>query len=1060
MNATNFPQLCPSGVSHSAISSLICILVIGILIIPTNVRAETAPITPSGLHTQVNLSATPPAGHVQYDITGGTRPGGTSGTNLFHSFGDFSVPTNNIANFLNAGSVDLNGHILAPNLPTSNILGRVTGEDPSAIFGMIQTNGPNGFGNANLFLINPHGFLFGPNATLNVGGMVAFTTADYLRLEGIGGNGIFYADTAYASVLTNAPVAAFGFLGSNPAAIAVQGSTLGVAPSQSISLVGGNSGFEYTDPDTDNTAPASVPGGVTMTGGTLLALGGQINLVSVASPGEVSAVDFMPTSGMTMGDINLSRDALLDVSADAAGTVRIRGGQFVIDNATISANTAETNGAPFAIDVKVSGAMVITNNSAPAFVARSTGAGDAGSIHLKSGSLTATSFPNGGLPFSLIESYTVGSGQAGSIHLETGELNVATDTSFPVVFIDSGTRGLGNGGDVTIEAGEATFSSTQINTGDIILGGSGSAGSISIRSDSLSLKTTTLSADSQNARGGDVTLDARSIALTDSAFIDVLSLDGGSAIHIAADHLVVDGVSSILNQTALEPGGGIFITAKTIEVTNNSAVVSQTFGDGDAGNIHVIATDHITLADNPVSEFKPSGFYTNSFGDPDLGTHGNAGDIEITTPHLILSGGARINSTTQSSGRGGNVTVTAHDVTLSGQRTVEVFSELFGLGGTKTTGIYTRTVGSEFCAGSCGEAGHVTINTGSLAVNGGAVIDSGTTNDGQGGSISVNATDRISISGTMNDGTAGGVFSRTVGMAPDSGDGGNIALTAGQSVTISNGASVSASSTGPGNAGNITIDAGNRLDLHNSSITTEAAQASGGKIDIRAVDLVRLVNSTVSTSVFDGEGGGGDIDIQVIEQLRLVNSIIRTSVLGGTGNGGNIRIDPNIVVLQNSQILAQAIQGAGGNITIFTPLFLADSKSLVSASSQFGLNGTVTIQSPTSNLSGSLGPLSSTPSQAQNLVTQRCAALANSQASSFVVAGREQLPADPGSWLTSPLALAELGENLNTGNPVASAPTVMAMAAQNSGTVSLRRLTPAGFLIANFADSEATGCHS
>ncbi|HKC93499.1 MAG TPA: hypothetical protein VKB81_05705 [Nitrospira sp.] len=64
-----------------------------------------APITPSGLNTQVNLSQTPLPGKAQYDITGGTRPGG--GLNLYHSFGNFNVPTNNIANFLNSGSVHL-----------------------------------------------------------------------------------------------------------------------------------------------------------------------------------------------------------------------------------------------------------------------------------------------------------------------------------------------------------------------------------------------------------------------------------------------------------------------------------------------------------------------------------------------------------------------------------------------------------------------------------------------------------------------------------------------------------------------------------------------------------------------------------------------------------------------------------------------------------------------------------------------------------------------------------------------------------------------------------------
>jgi hypothetical protein len=86
--------------------------------------------------------------------------------------------------------------------------------------------------------------------------------------------------------------------------------------------------------------------------------------------------------------------------------------------------------------------------------------------------------------------------------------------------------------------------------------------------------------------------------------------------------------------------------------------------------------------------------------------------------------------------------------------------------------------------------------------------------------------------------------------------------------------------------------------------------------------------------------------------------------------------------------------------------------------------------------------------------------LANGQASSFVVAGREQLPADPGGWLTSPLAFASLGESLVAGDTVGSLPTITAMPAHDDDTVSLRRFTPAGFLMANYADSEATGCHS
>src|SRR5262249_31435539 len=120
---------------------------------PTSLVQAASPITPSGLNTQVNLSAAPPAGKTQYDITGGTRPGG--GPDLFHSFGQFNVPNNNIATFLNSGSITpANPNVILPSgLATSNILGRINGGNPSSIFGMIQTNGPGGFPTANLFLM-------------------------------------------------------------------------------------------------------------------------------------------------------------------------------------------------------------------------------------------------------------------------------------------------------------------------------------------------------------------------------------------------------------------------------------------------------------------------------------------------------------------------------------------------------------------------------------------------------------------------------------------------------------------------------------------------------------------------------------------------------------------------------------------------------------------------------------------------------------------------------------------------------------------------------------------
>ena len=1019
-------------------SSLIVILCGSLLMVTSVGEAHAAaPITPSGLNTQVSgpiVTDSGPTQTTQYDITGGTRPGGATGTNLFHSFGDFNVPTHNIANFLNAGSVDLAGNPLAAGLPTSNILGRVTDVNPSIIFGTIQTNGTGGFGNANLFLMNPYGFLFGPNATVNVGGMVTFTSADYLRLQGTGGNGVFYADPTQTSVLTSVPVAAFGFLGSNPGAITVQGSQLTVNEGNGINLVGGNITVQS----------GLLDDGVPNQAARLLAPSGQINLASAASPGEIMFpnLQFAPNingqSFTGMGNISLSQEALLDVSGNPAGSVKIRGGQLVVNQASISADTSDADGAPVAIDINVTGVVSLSNTNLPVLTARTFGAGNAGDIVISSGSMTTTfghdTFADTS-HISLIDSSTMGSGNGGNVTITTGALSATNVPSLHIGhFILSGTAADGKGGNVSITAGDAQFTNVNIDTGGLTtFFGPGAGGNLAVKAQSLILDNVLFGTDSMS-RAGSINLESAGLLRMGGSTINSQSSLGNNPITIKADRFVLDNNTKILATTVFENGGDISVTSRTIEFSNSGLIATQTFGDGNAGNIIVRASEQVSFIDNPTmsTSLAPSGLYTTSLGG--VGNFGNAGNITVTTPRLEIFTGARINASTFTSGHGGNVNITnANSVLMTGERSsLASVVELFVQGGTNASGIYTSTLGSEFCTGACGNAGNINITTGSLTLQNGGLIDSGTSNNGHGGNITIGAIGQVLLSGTMADGTPGGIFSRTIGMTPDTGPGGNIALTAGQSVTISDGASVSASSAGPGDAGNIAINAGQQLDIMgNSSIKTEAKQASGGNIDIQAIDRVRLVNSSISTSV-----------------------------LGGAGSGGNITIDPNVVALQNSQVIAQAVQGAGGNITITTPSFFADSSSLVSASSQFGRNGTVTIQSPTSNLSESLGTLPSDPSQAHSLVTQRCAALANGQTSSFVVAGREQLPADPGGWLTSPLAFAALGGSLEAGHAVASAPAIMPIAAHDTGTVSLRRLTPAGFLMASFADSEATGCHS
>lgn len=208
-------------------------------------------------------------------------------------------------------------------------------------------------------------------------------------------------------------------------------------------------------------------------------------------------------------------------------------------------------------------------------------------------------------------------------------------------------------------------------------------------------------------------------------------------------------------------------------------------------------------------------------------------------------------------------------------------------------------------------------------------------------------------------------------------NGGNVVLAAQGPITLGDGATISASNTGSAHAGNVTINAGSQFLSQNASVTTESTQASGGNVLIQATDSIRLVNSRISTSVLGGP----------------------------TTSGGNITLDPAVVTLQNSQVRAEAVQGRGGNISIIAGTFLSDQTSVVSASSQFGLSGTVNIQSPVSSLSGTLATLPQRPLPIQPLLTQRCAAQAPGHLSSLVVSGRDTLPAEPGGWLMSQLTL-------------------------------------------------------
>ncbi len=402
--------------------------------------------------------------------------------------------------------------------------------------------------------------------------------------------------------------------------------------------------------------------------------------------------------------------------------------------------------------------------------------------------------------------------------------------------------------------------------------------------------------------------------------------------------------------------GKIEITAKNLILREGSLIEGSNLTAQIPDSITITLSERLTVEGNSLIS-------TTAW------RSSRAADLTVTAPQVFITEGSFLTSETHRSGQGGRLTLFTDNLQLTtgGQLRSGSTPNPFA-SPNRPREIPTGAGGTITVQSPTGPSQSIVID------GGGSGIFTDTQGAGAGGSLNLSAqTVTIQNGGTLSASTSGPEPTAT---------GGQISVLANQAVSLSAGGSMVANSTGPANAGNISINAGAQFLSNNGSITTQATHASGGNITIQATDSIRLVNSELSTSVQGGPNTAG----------------------------GNILIDPAVVTLQNSQVLAQAVQGQGGNINIVAGTFLADQTSVVSASSQYGLSGAVNIQSPISNLSGTLAALSQRPLSVQQLLTQRCAAQANGQLSSLVVAGRDMLPTEPGGWQMSPLALIA-GEN-------------------------------------------------
>ncbi|WP_445302535.1 CHAT domain-containing protein [Microcoleus sp. MON2_D5] len=261
------------------------------------------------------------------NITGGQTS--RDGANLFHSFQQFGLSEGQIANFMSTPAI-------------RNILGRVVGGNPSIINGLIQVTG----GNSHLFLINPSGIIFGPNASLNLPAAFTATTATNIGFD----SGLFnVAGANDYSTLIGTPNT-FYFNLSQPGSI-INAGTLAVMPGQSITLIGGsvvNTGS--LNAPQGNIIVAAVPGENTIRlrqEGHLLSL--EIGVVDgglLAQNGQLSLPLSLPQLLAGAGE-----NSATGISVNGAGEVvltaglRVESGDVAIASSTVNSQNATLSAA-------------------------------------------------------------------------------------------------------------------------------------------------------------------------------------------------------------------------------------------------------------------------------------------------------------------------------------------------------------------------------------------------------------------------------------------------------------------------------------------------------------------------------------------------------------------------------------------------------------------------------------------------------------------------------------------------------------------------------------------
>ncbi len=850
--------------------------------------------------------------------------GATRGSNLFHSFGEFNVGEGRGAYFVNPNGI-------------SNIFTRVTGSNQSNILGTLGIQG-----NANFFLINPKGIVFGPNARLDLRGSFLGSTADSIVFN----NGFEFSSTNPQSPLLTVNIPLGLRFRDNPGTIV--NSSIATAqinqPKPPLETPITNQVGLAVDP---NQTLALIGGNVQLPTGNLTASGGQIVLGSFASSGLVNfaqtplGLTFNYNNIQNFGNIELSAGSVINTSGVGGGKVDIRGGNVTISNSRIYGLTlGNIDGR--GIDIN-SQNLQVKDGAQISTLTLGNGAG--GNINIRA----TDSVEMSGLG---VEGYQ----QLVIKYLVSG----AVDPFDPQLVFFNGTTGIGNGGSMTIDTGSLLIRDGVVGSGVTL--GAGNGGSLNIRANTF--------------------------------------------------EMVGSGINNATAKDSIGAGGGINIDVQRLIMRDGSLLGSTSYSDGPSGNINVKAAESVELSNTGPSTAVSTGISTLS-----IGTNGQAGDINVETKRLSLSGGSAFTLGSgvlvgrflfsQKGGPAGNLTVRASEsVEISG------ISQLLTSGNQNASAFTSGTLSSS-------RGGNIRVDTPSLTVRDGGIVSTSSLGVGNVGDITINA-DRLEVAGSANNGLFVSEIDASVGKvfgnnADAIANAGSVNLNTRQ-LSIRDGSTVTVLARGTGRAGNINVVADTIALDNKGRIDGTTVSGTGANINLQARSIQLRRGSRITTDAGTSEGGNINLRSDILVALPGENSDITANARSAQGGRVNVNV-PNVFGFR-----------AVGREEVRSSLGLTDAQfaqlqvsptSLISTSdiaaiSQTGgpaLQGTVTFSSSGVNPAQGLVELpQNVTNSAQLIVANPCIQAAEN---AFTVTGKGGVPPSPNDSLSSesvPFAWVEFSE--------------------------------------------------